>query len=292
MKIVNILGGLGNQMFAYAMLLSLKEEHPSEKVYCCTRAFKGYGLHNGFELNRIFGIERNECSMRDLVSLAYPFLNYKTWQVMCHWLPSRKTMTKGTTQIEFDYNEVTREDSVFYDGYWQNENFFKKHRELILQTYSFPMPHDNLNKEVLSKLECSRAASLHVRRGDYLKDPSWCVCSPLYYERAICKMNDMVNPELYLVFSDDIEWTKDNLGGLFGKRDVVFVNWNKGPNSFIDMQLMANCHYNIIANSSFSWWGAWLNDHADKAVVTPSRWANYETINSPICENWIKIDVE
>ena len=90
MKIVNILGGLGNQMFEYAMYLALKDAHPQEEIKVCTRSFGGYGLHNGLEIQRIFGVELPEASLWQLTKVAYPFFNYKTWQVMRHFLPVRK----------------------------------------------------------------------------------------------------------------------------------------------------------------------------------------------------------
>lgn len=290
MKIVNILGGLGNQMFEYAMYLALKDAHPQEEIKVCTRSFGGYGLHNGLEIQQIFGVELPEASLWELAKVAYPFFNYNTWRVMRHWLPIRKSMASGTTQIPFEYNEVKREDSVYYDGYWQNEGNFKQIREKILQSFTFPESLDEKNIQLTNRLKNSKAVSCHVRRGDYLKEPEMCVCTPQYYVRAITEMNQRVNPDLYVVFSDDIPWCRENLMGLIGNREVVFVDWNRKENSFRDMQLMSLCKHNIIANSSFSWWGAWLNQNESKVVIAPSVWMNKPIVNDPICENWIRIN--
>lgn len=127
---------------------------------------------------------------------------------------------------------------------------------------------------------------------NYLKDPIYGVCSSDYYIRAITELNQSVNPDMYCIFSDDIEWCKENLKFLIGDKEVVFVDWNKGQESFRDMQLMSLCHYNIIANSSFSWWGAWLNNNDGKVVVAPERWMNKPLVNDPICDNWKRIKVE
>lgn len=289
MKIVNILGGLGNQMFEYAMYLALKDAHPQEEIKVCTRSFGGYGLHNGLEIQRIFGVELPEASLRDLCKVAYPFFNYSTWRVMRHWLPVRKSMASGTTQIPFTFEEVTREDSVYYDGYWQNEGNFKHIRENILLAYSFPEFLDDKNYYLAERLKTANAVSCHVRRGDYLKESEMCVCTSSYYARAITEMNERVNPDLYVVFSDDIQWCIDNLSGLIGKREVVFVDWNKKENSYRDMQLMSLCKHNIIANSSFSWWGAWLNQFKGKIVIAPEAWMNKSLVNDPICKDWIRI---
>ena len=109
-----------------------------------------------------------------------------------------------------------------------------------------------------------------------------CVCTPSYYARAIKTMNESVNPELYVIFSDDIQWCKENIREMVGNREVVFVDWNKGEQSFRDIQLMTLCKHNIIANSSFSWWGAWLNNHENKVVMAPEVWMNKPLVNDPI----------
>lgn len=293
MKIVNILGGLGNQMFVYAMYIALREAHPNEKILLCRRSYNGYPLHNGYELDRIFGVNAPESSILQLAKVSYPFFNYKTWQIMSHFFPKRKSMTSGTTQIPFDYNEVTRNDNVFYDGYWQNEKFFEPVREKIIETFTFSSFEDDKNKELASKLKNKRAVSCHVRRGDYLKDPVMCVCSSDYYARSIEQIKKVADPDLYCIFSDDISWCKDNLFGLIGEgKEVIFVDWNKGKESYRDIQLMSLCHYNIIANSSFSWWGAWLNNHDDKVVLVPEIWMNKPLVNDPICDSWKRVSIK
>ena len=289
MKIVNILGGLGNQMFEYAMYLALRHAHPGERILCCTRSYGGYGLHNGYELHRIFGIGAEEATLADLCRVAYPFWNYRTWQVMNHLLPRRRSMTQGTTATPYDEREVTRTDSAFYDGYWQNEDYFKAIRSEVLDAFRFPDFTDERNRRLAETLKGRNAASCHVRRGDYLKHPVMCVCTPEYYTRAIQRMNAEANPDLYCVFSDDIAWCRENLQPLFGDREVVYVDWNKGEDSYRDMQLMSLCRHNIIANSSFSWWGAWLNRNEDKVVMAPEEWMNKRVVNEPICRDWTRI---
>lgn len=289
MKIVNLLGGFGNQMFEYAMYLALKDAHPEEDIKFCTRSFRGYGLHNGLEIDRIFGFLINEASLWDLCKYAYPFVNYKMWQVMLHFLPKRKSMTSGTTQVPFNFDEVMRKDSVFYDGYWQNEGFFKHIREKVLNTFSFPVFHDDRNEEVAKKLLSHNSVSVHIRRGDYLKEPIWCVCTPDYYRNGIDYIKSQDNIDLLCVFSDDIPWCRENLKDLGEEMDIAFIDWNKGKDSYRDMQLMSYCKHNIIANSSFSWWGAWLGRREGKIVVAPKVWCNKPIVNDPICNNWIRL---
>ena len=289
MKIVNLLGGLGNQMFEYAMYMALKKSHPNEKVLCSTRCFRGYGLHNGLEISRIFGVDIDEASWWQLCKLAYPFFNYKMWQVMLHFLPKRKSMTSGTTQIKFNFSEVTRDDSVFYDGYWQNEGFFRHIREDVLASYSFPILNDERNIKLAEKLTVRNSVSIHIRRGDYLKNPIWCVCTPEYYKKSIEYIKSKDNIDLFCVFSDDIQWCKENLQEMAGNVEMAFVDWNIGQQSFCDMHLMTYCKHNIIANSSFSWWGAWLGQREGKIVVAPKVWCNKTIVNDPICDSWIRV---
>lgn len=290
MKIVNILGGLGNQMFEYAMYLALKNAHPDEEILCSTRSFKGYGLHNGYELERIFGIKAKEASLWQLAKQAYPFWNYRTWQIANHLLPKRKSMTQGIPEIPYDRLEVERTDSVFYDGYWQNEEYFKQIRPIVLNAFQFPTFSDERNIRLADKLRVKNAVSCHVRRGDYLRHPMMCVCTPDYYMHAIGRMNQQVKPDLYCIFSDDIEWCREHIGKLCEGKEVIYVDWNKGEESFRDMQLMSLCKHNIIANSSFSWWGAWLNQNENKVVMAPEDWMNKRVVNEPICKNWIRIE--
>ena len=292
MKIVNILGGLGNQMFEYAMLMALRVAHPNEEVRCCTRCYKGYGLHNGYELNRIFGVNEIEASLFQLAKLAYPFFDYRTWQIMRHVLPvRRKTMTRGAINIPFDYSQVTREDSAYYDGYWQNEGFFEPIRDRILDVFSFPVFSDERNVHLTELIKDKISVSCHVRRGDYLKDPSMCVCTPEYYAHAITIMNNQVDPAVYCIFSDDIPWCKENMKDLFrDNTKVVFVDWNSGTDSYRDMQLMSMCTHSIVANSSFSWWGDWSGDANGRIVIAPQRWSNGVILNDPTCKDWIKVE--
>lgn len=289
MKIVNILGGLGNQMFEYAMYLALKDAHPEEEIKVCTRSFRGYGLHNGLEIQRVFNVELPEASLLELSKLAYPFFNYKTYQVMFHWLKQRKSMTKGLTSIAFSADEIRRTDSVFYDGYWQNENNFKHIRPSILEKFSFPVINDERNMELAKKLIEKNSVSIHIRRGDYLKEPIWCVCDQNYYARGINYVMAKENVDLFCIFSDDIQWCREHIKNIAGGVEIAYVDWNKGRESFKDMQLMTYCKHNIIANSSFSWWGAWLGCREGKIVIAPSVWCNKPIVNDPICDNWVRL---
>ena len=289
MKIVNIVGGLGNQMFQYAMYLVLKDAHPEEEIKVCTRSFNGYGRHNGLQIDLVFGLHINEASLADMIKIAYPIFNYKMWQVMYRCLPKRKSMTLGTSQVSFNFDDITRNDSCYYDGYWQNDSYFKHIRTYILRTFSFPKFNDDLNRTLVRRLVESNSVSVHIRRGDYLQEPILCVCNPGYYNKGIDYLKAKDKLDMLCVFSDDIPWCREHLKSLDGDIEIVYVDWNKGTESYRDMQLMTYCKHNVIANSSFSWWGAWLGRREGKIVVAPKVWYNKPLVNDPICENWVRI---
>ena len=289
MKIVKILGGLGNQMFQYALFLSLKELFPNERVMIDISCFKGYTLHNGFEIDRIFAQKPTIASWKDILKVAYPYQNYRLWQICKHVFPKRKTMYIEQKRLSLDTSILLHKGDCYYDGYWQHEEYFYTAKESILKAFSFPEITNERNKETTIRIQMSNSVSLHVRRGDYINHKLYRgICDIEYYKRAIQYIEKHVQPQLYCIFSNDTEWCKNSLQELLFGKEVIYVDWNRGAESFIDMQLMSLCSHNIIANSSFSWWGAWLNQHPDKIVISPTKWINAE-VEDPIPKRWIKL---
>lgn len=291
MKIVKILGGLGNQMFQYAMYLGLKEAFPEEDVKIDISCFKGYSNHNGFELSKVFGVTPEVASFTDVMAVAYPYWNYRLWQVGSRILPKRKTMCVESHQGRFDATVLTVAGNRYFDGYWQDERYFKHVADIVKRTFDVPFVDDR-NKKAADVIASKNTVSIHVRRGDYINHPVYRgICDKEYYRRAICKIKEVGNPEQYCFFSNDIEWCRENLLDLIPGKQIVLVDWNKGQHSWQDMMLMRLCKYNIVSNSSFSWWGAWLNMHNDSIVIAPSRWNNIPDNEFMLPESWIKIDV-
>jgi hypothetical protein len=158
-------------------------------------------------------------------------------------------------------------------GYWQAEKYFSKIAEQIREDFSFKPTIGSKDAILIDQINKVNAVSLHVRRGDYVNNPATAtthgLCSLDYYRKAI---NYLAQRELqphFFVFSDDINWVKSNLEINF---PCQYVDHNRGAESFNDMRLMSLCNHNIIANSSFSWWGAWLNQRVDKIVIAPNQW--------------------
>lgn len=290
MKIVKILGGLGNQMFLYALYLALRETFPQEEVRVDLSCFRGYPLHNGFEVDAIFGLQSDAASWRDLARVAYPYPNYRCWQIGKYILPKRKTMCIEQVGFVFDDTVLAQAGDRYFDGYWQHEEYFLGAESTVRKAFTFPPFDDDKNQKALSRIQEANSISIHIRRGDYVDHPLFKgICDMDYYQKAIAYAKEKLHPTLFCIFSNDAEWCKEHLGHLLPAEQTVYVDWNKGKDSYRDMQLMSLCHHHIIANSSFSWWGAWLGNHPGTVVIAPHKWANEEMEKDPIPERWIRI---
>lgn len=274
MKIVKYVGGLGNQMFIYAFSVALRETFKQE-ILVDTHYYKSFKFHQGLEISKVFGVELKEAKVKDILKLAWYFPNYWVDFHLLKYLPRRKTM-----QGEFPggaYNEAIFHDpsNKYYDGYWQNCEFFNKFKEVIVKELVFKPKLTGQNKEVITKiLSDANSVCIHVRRGDYLNNWRYKgLCGLDYYTKAIEYIQSKVHHPVYYLFSDDIEYLEQHICPLLKGAEYNVVNWNRGENSYIDMQLMSSCKNMIIANSSFSWWAAYLNTR-EPIVVAPEKWSN------------------
>lgn len=288
MKIVNICGGLGNQMFQYAFALYLKNINNDEIIKIDPEGLNHYNLHNGYELDRIFNISLPVASKGDKIKLYYPFFNYFTFKICKYFLPKRKAILEDK---KINLKKLQNKKSNYFIGYWQKANIPPAIRNIILKEFSFPkFPFNSKNYFLKEKIKNLESVSIHVRRGDYCNNKSTQgICSIEYYKKAIQDITDKYNVDIFLIFSDDIEWCKIHILPLIEDSLFVFVDWNKKQDSYNDMHLMSLCKHNIIANSSFSWWGAWLNQNTNKIVIAPERWMNNDNDVSIIPNDWIKI---
>jgi hypothetical protein len=285
MKIVKIIGGLGNQMFQYAFYLALKQFCTDIKVDLS--AFQSYELHNNFELNRIFNIKFDTASKKNRLNLSYQGNEFyiRVIRKLCKY--------KNTEFIEPHlgfFEQVFRLDGdTYYDGYWQSYKYFCNIEDLIRTSFEFSNIKSEKNLRCIKQISTSNSIGIHIRLGDYVNNPVYAdICTVEYYKKAINHMrNNVINPVFY-IFSNDISYCMNNLDILGG---CYFIDWNTGYNSYLDMYLMSHCKHNIIANSSFSWWAAWLNTSEDKIVIAPSRWLNDTriNINDILLPAWIKL---
>lgn len=184
---------------------------------------------------------------------------------------------------EFD-QKVLNFDDIYIKGYWQSYKYFQDIREILIRDLSLKDFIEIENKSILNTILKSNSVSVHIRRGD-LNYKS--LISIDYYYKAMDYVNKKINNPYFFIFSDDIEWAKQNLIFNYNKFFVNINNDHKTP--YFDLELMRNCKHNIIANSTFSWWGAWLNENMGKIVVVPKKWIKDIKTDDLIPEAWIKI---
>ena len=276
MIIANIIGGLGNQMFQYATARALSKKL-DQPLLLDTSDFDGYQLHNGFELDQIFDIAPKLASVSDLRNLlgwqASPIIRKAISKKKFLFLRKRELIVEPYFQFWDELENIPQD--AYLLGYWQSEKYFKLIETTIRSDFSFKQKMSSKNQEIADEILKSNAVSIHIRRGDYLLNPAankvHGLCSLEYYNKAIQYIVERVKNPSFFVFSDDIDWAKTNLNISYPS---VYVSHNQGAESFNDMRLMSLCNHNIIANSSFSWWGAWLNKNPKKFVVAPKRWFN------------------
>ena len=290
MKIVKIIGGLGNQMFQFALYKALQKQFPEERILTDLHCFKGYHLHRGYEIEKVFGADSEKASLKEVAKVAYPYPNFQTWRFGSRLLPARKTMLCEKPDFTFEPTALTHEGDLYYDGYWQHEEYFLHIRQELLELFRFPAFTDERSLQVAQEMTATNCCSIHIRRGDYLTDPLRKGTTGLDYPRkAIERMKKMVNPERWFIFSDDMDWTCAQLASYLPSEISTYIDWNQGERSIDDMHLMSLCQHQIIANSSFSWWGAWLCTRENQTVMAPSTWMNRKDVCSPVPQNWIKI---
>lgn len=273
MKIVKILGGIGNQMFQYAFLLALKERY-DDTFLVDTSIFDIWSIHNGYELERVFNIKEIKATVDAIKKVAWFSNYYKVRRTLSLILP-KKTMCVEKSPYKYYPHFLDMSGDAYYDGYWQYYKYFESVRKDVISAFQFVPDSDERNKSLISKMNNENCVSIHVRRGDYLKSKEYKgICGIDYYKKAIDLVRSNISNPSYQIFSNDIEWCKNNITPLLENSPVTFVDWNVGANSFRDMELMSKCRANIIANSSFSWWAAYLNQNDSKLVVAPQKWTN------------------
>lgn len=196
----------------------------------------------------------------------------------------------------FDPKINTFNSSAYLHGYWQSEKYFAPFSDAIRQefnfTKSFNLQSEKLKQEILQK---ENSVSVHVRRGDYISSPQNIqihgTCTLDYYKEAISLIRKEVENPFFYFFSDDPDWVEGNL--TVTTKNYCLIKHNVTLDNWQDMALMSKCKHNIIANSSFSWWGAWLNEHENKIVIAPMKWFADADLNcqsdSIVPESWIKI---
>jgi hypothetical protein len=294
MIIIQLQGGLGNQMFQYAFarILAKRNSVPLklDKSFFDTYSKEQEFTPRNFEL----GIFENTCtqaSSKEIIKLTrLSFINKIKKKLGFYY----KSNIYLEPSLDFHIEALFIKVPVYIKGYFQSYKYFENKEDLIRETFSFPIESlDDRNKTLLSKLQSETTISVHIRRGDYVTNNKTQQfhgnCSLEYYSNAIALLASKNKGFTLVLFSDDSQWVKEQFETL--PYSKIFVDYNTDENSWIDMLLMSSCSHNIIANSSFSWWAAWLNAQPNKIVIAPKNWyANSEkNTNDLIPAQWIRL---
>jgi Glycosyl transferase family 11 len=317
MIIVRLEGGLGNQMFEYAMGRRLAAKHLSllklDISWFETQQLRQYKLEHfnicekfvkpievdaivgnysiiewvSLKISRKLGIKQSLADVdtdREISAIIYGHrYNLLKW-----WLARIKHKTglhssaidlykqgKYIRQkyCHFDPSLLDASDNIYLDGFWQSEKYFVDIQDILRQEFTLKNPRTAIFEQIAAIIDDRHSVSLHIRRGDIANDPETNLlhgtCSLEYYERAIEYIVERIDLPHFFIFSDDLDWVKENL-----KLNFPSTNVSCGDllPDYEELHLMSRCQHHIIANSSFSWWAAWLNPSPDKCVIAPKKW--------------------
>ncbi len=287
MIVTRLMGGLGNQMFQYAAGRRLAQHHGTElKLDLTWFDNVEVDTRREYELG-CFELKAAPAEPKEIegLTMATPYL--------MGFFGKRKKLTMlGEKHYQFDPAVLKAPDNVLLQGFWQSEKYFKDAQKLIRKDFIVKNPPTGNNKAVLLYIEEVNAVSLHVRRGDYVTSKATNefhgTATLDYYRKAMAYMAKKIEHPHFFVFSDDTAWCKKNLKIDF---PATYVDHNPANKGFEDMRLMIACDHHIIANSSFSWWGAWLNPSKDKIVAAPKQWFRDKSIDTSdlIPKDWVRL---
>ena len=283
--IVNLAGGFGNQMFCYALAYAMFKE--KKALLFIDTSMQDNGIARDLEilnLNISYDGRVTYPIKKDLFSRA---LGNKLRKKMALGLITKGYYEKYSSvyepQILLFGNDAK---TIYYEGNWQSEKYFLKYRKELLQLFIPKNPRNRYIEEIREKMKNSNSVAIHVRRGDYVS--IGCNISMDYYDKAIALMVNKIpnNPDFW-IFSDDIAFCKEYFKKYENIVNLYYLNYQSDNYTVDDMYIMSACQNNIIANSSYSWWGAWLNSNENKIVICPQlgMWTG-----DFYPEKWIKID--
>jgi hypothetical protein len=292
MVVVRLLGGLGNQMFQYACGRAVAARAGSRLLLDTSDiALSTPAVRRRHQLH-VFNIKAKPVSSEVMERLFELPKNLYQWQ---EWIESggkRPPMSRLVERyFHFDPAILHAGDNVYLDGFFQSEKYFLDQVEIIRRDFTLRLGLEfRMNRDLLPQVEQCESVSIHVRRGDYASDKKTNqfhgLCPPEYYRRCLEHVAAQVRNPVFFLFSDEPDWVRENL---HLSQPVTLVS-NGRLKDYEELRLMSLCRHHIIANSSFSWWGAWLDPRPDKIVCAPEHWFADKLINTSdlIPEGWIR----
>lgn len=307
MKVISMLGGLGSQMFKYAFMLELKS---LDDCYIDTIPYRLMEMWNGYELERIFGIHERDISEyiedKEIKQFKKKNINYKTaakinmermnkgkpilfifrgylypqttrkmllWSTLTYNKFKRIIRRNNIEQDRYPFLYKTCLFSIYYDEFNHTSDMYigrGKHKEYFKEIFTFPEFNNSKNAKCAEAMKRKESVALHIRRSDHMYDNQK-LFDENYFKKSVSYIRERSCDPVFYIFSDETDWCRNNLEQLgLTREEVVFVDWNKGEDSFRDMQLMTYCKHNILAISSFSWWGYYLSIRKNKIVCAPN----------------------
>ncbi len=294
MFIVELTAGLGNQLFQYAHAKALSVKLKQD-LYFDLSFFERW-KDDVYRLDN-FNTVVKKASEEDINKLKRRLKKPDLY---------RKIIRKfgfspySNSQFHFDNDRIDNTSpetikklsDLFVSGYFADQRYFMDIEDIIRKEYTLKNGFNEQNKVFENKIKNCHSVSLHIRRGDYVNNPFFANIPLEYYKKAMDYMLQKNRDSVFFVFSDDLNWVKDNLNY---NAEIQYVDVNSSKTDYMDLMLMASCEHNIIANSTFSWWGAWLNNNSGKIVIAPQKWfndTNAQKIYSAgrlVPANWIKM---
>ncbi|MCG2694793.1 alpha-1,2-fucosyltransferase [Candidatus Parcubacteria bacterium] len=288
--IVGIGGGLGNQLFQYALARNLTISK-NKKVKFDLSWFDTYKDRRTYKLNYFNTIA--EIATKKEVARLKKYERKSGHFSFFHnyFIADDSIFIKQKNAGSFEPKIFNIDKSVYLFGVWHSEKYFENIKDNIRKEITLKKELGEILKKTEEKMQNSKSVSLHIRRGDYITDQKAVkilgVLPLNYYHKAIKIISSKIQGPIFFIFSDDIDWVKENLKINF---PTIFVS-NNNTKDYEELILMSKCKHNIIANSSFSWWGAWLNQNPNKIVIAPKNWFRDKSINTKDLapEKWIKL---
>jgi len=291
MIIVKIIGGLGNQLFQYAFGRYIAQKNGTD-LKIDILGFKEYKLHK-YSL-RHFNIQELIASQDEVAAIAGRKQNI--WERAIMQVLNKPPKFPQTyieeKHFHFDPDIMNLPDDVYLDGYWQSEKCFAGIEPVIRQEFTIKTPQTGKDKELAERMASCESVSLHIRRGDYVSNSNTNrmhgTCKLEYYYHSVEVLTQAVKSPHFFIFSDDPDWASNNLSLPY---PTILVTHNGIDKNYEDLRLMSQCKHHIIANSTFSWWGAWLNPNKEKTVIAPKKWFRDKAKSTKdlIPDSWIRI---
>lgn len=308
MYIVRFQGGLGNQMFQAAFFRMLECMYPQRKILVDLTAYDAYCYHQGYELKKIFNMELPEASSKEIRALSHYFPIPPKWGGVAKlWRKLFSSNRKKKSEVCEDTYSIQKcetfyadlfplkEDNLYFEGFWiwkfekayqvKTASIIEAWKSRVEQDFVFPRAVYEEKAEQIIQMQEAESVSVHLRRGDYV-GTGFDVCAQEYYEAARAYLEKRIRKPVYYIFSDDMKYAKMAFKNW---ENINFVENNKNDEAWKDMFLMSQCRHHIIANSTFSFWGAYLGTMENTITIAPKEYYNGKKGFCLAKESWITI---